>query len=103
MTTTAVDRQAPSISMQGIDVPAAAVNPKEFFAATRRLQITEKTVSSWAGFGNTDTIQMLQTGVLSQLQVHIFGSVTVALPTGTCASTGRWPYDLVRAFRFTAN
>ena len=103
MTTTATDREAPTIALQGIDVPAAAVNPREFFAATRRLQITEKTIASWAGFGNTDTVQMLQTGVLSQLQVHVFGSITVALPTGTCASTARWPYDLVRAFRFTAN
>lgn len=101
--TTATDRQAPTIALQGIEVPAAAVNPREFFAATRRLQITEKTIASWAGFGNTDTVQMLQTGVLSQLQVHVFGNVVVALPTGTCASTARWPYDLVRAFRFTAN
>ena len=103
MPATATARQAPTIALQGIDVPAASINPKEFFAATRRLTITEKTVASWQGFGNTDTIQMLQTGVLSQLQVHVVGSITVTPGGGTVASTARWPYDLVRAFRFTAN
>lgn len=93
---------APTQSLQGIEVPASSVDPRAFFAATRRLTIPQKTFS-YAGLGSTDTISMLQTGILSQLTIHAYGTLTVALPTGTCASTARWPYDLLRAVRFSAN
>lgn len=93
----------PTQLMQGIEVPASSINPAEFFRLTRRLTILEKSIAAFAGLGSTDTIPILQTGVLSGLMVQFTGQVVVALPTGTCATTGRWPYDLVRAFRFTAN
>lgn len=89
--------------MQGIEVPASSVNPAQFFQMTRRLRILEKNLAAFAGLGNTDVIPILQTGVLSGIMVQFSGSLVVALPTGTCATTGRWPYDLAKAVRFTAN
>jgi hypothetical protein len=89
--------------MQGIEVPASSVNPAQFFQLTRRLTILEKSLPAFAGLGSTDTIPILQTGVLSGIMIQFSGQIVIALPTGTAASTGRWPYDMIRALRFTAN
>lgn len=89
--------------MQGIEVPASSVNPAEFFRLTRRLFILEKQLAAFAGLGNTDVIPILQTGVLSGIIVQFSGSLVVTPGTGTVASTGRWPYDLMKGCRFTAN
>jgi hypothetical protein len=94
---------APTQLMQGIEVPTSSINPREFFRLTRRLTILEKNLAAFAGLGSTDTIPILQTGVLSGLLVQFQGTLTVNLAAGTCATTGRWPYDLIRAARFTAN
>jgi hypothetical protein len=94
---------APTQVMQGIEVPTSSVNPAQFFQLTRRLTILEKNIGAYAGLGSTDTIPILQTGVLSGLTVQFQGSLVVTLGGGTCATTGRWPYDLIRAARFTAN
>lgn len=93
----------PTQVMQGIEVPRSSINPAQFFQLTRRLTILEKSLPAFAGLGSTDTIPILQTGILSGVLIQFSGQVVVALPTGTCASTGRWPYDLIRALRFTAN
>lgn len=91
------------LTMQGIQVPASAVNPKAFFAATRRQNQLAKSIASFAGLGGTDLIPILQTGILSHLRVRVFGSVTVAVGTGTVATNYSWPYNLIRQLRFTAN
>lgn len=93
---------APTQVMQGIEVPTSSVNPAQFFQLTRRLTILEKNLGAFAGLGSTDTIPILQTGVLSGLTIQLQGQV-VTSGTGTTATTGRWPYDLIRAARFTAN
>lgn len=100
MTTTA---QAPQVTLQGIVVPASAINPQEFMKRTRRQVFLQKTISASNGLGSTDTITILQTGVLSELLVRLVGSVVVTPNAGTVATNWRWPYDLVRAVRFSAN
>lgn len=94
---------APTQIMQGIEVPTSSVNPQDFFRLTRRLTILEKGLGAFAGLGFTDTIPILQTGVLSGLMLQFNGSLVVTPGTGSVATTGRWPYDLPRAVRFTAN
>jgi hypothetical protein len=89
-------------NLQGIVVPSSSVNAQAFFAATRRLIVPVKT-QAYAGLGNSDNISMLQTGILGGISIKFSGTLTVALPTGTCASTMRWPYDLFKAVRFSAN
>lgn len=88
--------------MQGIAVPASSVRPTDFFARTRRRRQPEAN-RQWAGPGLTDTIELKKTDILAELLVRVVGSVTLANGTGAVASTARWPYDLAKAIRFTAN
>lgn len=93
---------APTQTMQGIEVPTSSVNPGEFFRLTRRQHNAALTQGSYAGLGNTDTIEIRKAGILSNLMVKVTGTVVVVHGTGSAASSGRWPYDLAR-FRFSAN
>jgi hypothetical protein len=92
-----------TLTMQGIAVPASSVNPAEFFRRTRRLRFKNTTASSIQGFGNTDSFTLRQTGIIAALSVKVFGTLTVTLGGGTCASTARWPYDLIKRLRVSAN
>ncbi|MCU1449330.1 MAG: hypothetical protein JWP02_1500 [Acidimicrobiales bacterium] len=94
--------QTPTQVMQGIEVPATSVNPEAFFRATRRLSFQIKG-GAYNGLGNTDNIPVLQVGIISGLTIRFTGVLTVTLGGGTCASTRRWPYDLIRAARVSAN
>ena len=40
---------------------------------------------------------------IAGIMVQFTGSLVVTLGGGTCATTGRWPYDLARAVRMSAN
>jgi hypothetical protein len=99
----AQQRNVPSQVLQGIVVPNAQVDPVEFFRRTRRLTFTASAGQAWNGFGTTNLVQIPQTGIIAGIYVRIFGALTVTLGGGTCATTGRWPYDLVRRFRIAAN
>jgi hypothetical protein len=94
---------APQVNLQGIYVPQSSVNPELFFRLTRRLTVAAKTIGAFAGLGQTDTVTMLQTGILGGISIKFSGNVAVTLGGGTAATTSRWPYDLLRAVRFTAN
>jgi hypothetical protein len=95
--------QAPAnMVMQGTVVPAQSVNAQAFFQGTRRQNLLMRSISTIAGPGFTDLVPILQTGVLSHLRVKIYGNLVVTLPTGTCATTTQWPYNVAR-FRMTAN
>lgn len=93
---------APTQTMQGIEVPASSINPAAFFQLTRRLTVTQRTFT-FGGLGLTDNVAILQTGIISALQVEASGSVVVTAGTGTVATTSKWPYDLLKAARFSAN
>jgi hypothetical protein len=92
----------PMTSMQGIAVPASSVDPKSFFALTRRQTFQEK-ASAYAGLGQTDNMSILQTGIISGLLVKFAGTLTVTPGTGSVASTMRWPYDLLKQVQLSAN
>jgi hypothetical protein len=93
---------APTQVMQGIEVPASSLDPQAFFRLTRRLTITQKTFV-YAGLGLTDNVPILQTGIVSGLNIKFSGSLVTTAATGAVATTARWPYDLIRAARFSAN
>lgn len=93
---------APAQIMQGIEVPAANVNPELFMRLTRRMTFLQKT-TNYAGLGLTDNVKVLQSGILSGLKIRFNGTLTVTAGTGSVATTARWPYDLPRAVRFSAN
>lgn len=91
--------------MQGIQVPATAVNKEAFFAGTRRLMfaMSAATNRAYGGLGTTDSVVTTPTGIVSLLILRVSGSLVVTPGTGSVASTSKWPYDLVRALRVTAN
>lgn len=88
--------------MQGIAVPAESVRPTEFFARTRRHVGLEKG-QNWAGFGGQDVVELKKSDVLGGITIRFTGSLVVTPGTGTSVTTARWPYDLIRQVRFTAN
>jgi len=91
------ERNAPQTYMQGIAVPAEAVNPELFFKLTRRHTMLERSVP-YTG-QSQETFELRKSDVLSSILVRFSGQVTIS---GVVNSTARWPYDLITA-RFTAN
>lgn len=92
-----------TLFMQGQEVPAASLDPEAFFANTRRLLFPMKSVTPIAGLGSSDTVQLKQTGIVSGLEVRVFGTVTFGgTVTGTSLSY-EWPYNIARAIRVSAN
>lgn len=92
-----------SLTFQGIVVPGSSLNPQAFFAGTRRQYVLQKTLGAWQGFGNTDVVDTLRSGILSGYYVKLAGNLVVNIGTGTVATTARWPYYALRAARFQAN
>lgn len=102
MPTETAPSSAPSRYMQGIAVPASSVNPREFFARTRRKTQAESS-KVFAGLGQQDIFELKKTDVIAGLYIRFDGTVTSTPGTGSVATTARWPYDLIRQVRFTAN
>lgn len=88
--------------MQGIAVPSESVRPAEFFARTRRRTFNEGS-QTWNGFGGQNTWELKKSDIIAAAIVRFTGSLVVTPGTGTAASTARWPYDMLKAVRFTAN
>lgn len=101
----AIAQAAPQRYMQGIAVPASSVRPAEFFARTRRHTTLEasRAFGGGVGLGGQDTFELRKSDILAGAYLRFSGTLTIALPTGTAASTARWPYDMIRQLRFTAN
>lgn len=91
------------LSIQGQIAPDVVVDPGTFYQATRRLRYAMRSVASITGLGSTDSVQLRQTGIVAGLEVRVTGTVTFGgTITGTTMSY-RWPYNLVSAFRLSAN
>lgn len=88
--------------MQGIAVPSESVQPAEFFARTRRRTFNEGS-QTWNGFGGQNTWELKKSDIIAAAIIRFSGSLVVTPGTGTVASTARWPYDIPKAVRFTAN
>lgn len=88
--------------MQGIAVPSESVRPAEFFARTRRRTFNESS-QTWNGFGGQNTWELKKSDIIAAAIVRFTGSLVITPGTGTVASTARWPYDMLKAVRFTAN
>jgi hypothetical protein len=104
MTQAVVVQQSPLRKMQGIEVPAESVNPDLFFEETSRHIYPEVMPRGWAGFGTSEQPMLVRrSDILAKLVLRFVGTLTVTLGGGTCATTGRWPYDLAKLVRFNAN
>lgn len=96
-----VERQAPARYMQGIAVPAESVRPQEFFARTRRhINLERQFVYNGQP---QETVELRKSDILSSILIRFSGQVVVTPGAGSVATSARWPYDLLRQVRFTAN
>jgi hypothetical protein len=89
--------------LQGVSAQNVVVNPAAFYPATRRLRFPMKSKSAITGLGSTDSTTLKQTGIISALDIRISGTVVF---TGTITGTimsWRWPLELVKAVRVSAN
>ena len=89
--------------LQGIEVPQESINPAAFFALTRRHMTPEVSNKAYAGLGNTDQVPLRKSDILAEIRVRFTGTLAVNIGTGTAATTAAWPYNLLKAARFTAN
>lgn len=89
--------------IQGVASPDVVVDPTAFYAATRRMRFPMRPLTTIAGLGSTDSTQLRQTGIVGLLEVRVKGTLTFGgTITGTSMSY-EWPFNLVRAFRLSAN
>jgi hypothetical protein len=95
--------QVQPIAMQGIAIPAAVVDKSAFLARTRRHVQQERNISFTLGQSTRDTIALRRSDILSEVTLHITGNLTITPGTGTVGTTAQWPYNLLRAVRFSAN
>ncbi|MEV4557792.1 hypothetical protein AB0K51_12420 [Kitasatospora sp. NPDC049285] len=102
MTAAVTGTTGPVRYMQGIAVPSESVRPPEFFARTRRKTFSEGS-QAWGGFGTQNTWELKKSDIISSAIIRFTGSLVVTPGSGTVASTSRWPYDMLKAVRFTAN
>lgn len=91
---------APMRYMQGIAVPPESVRPPEFFDKTRR-HFQPEAQRNFAGLGQQDVVEIKKSDIVAGIKITFAGTLTI---TGAgVSSTARWPYDLIRQLRFTAN
>lgn len=93
--------EAPPRYMQGVAVPASSVRPQEFFGRTRRHIRSEKTFS-YTGQAQ-EIVELRKADIVSEIAIRFTGKLTTTKGTGTVATTRRWPYDILRAVKLTAN
>jgi hypothetical protein len=93
----------PTLVLQGTEVPNVSVDPESFFKFTRRLRFPMRGVTNISGLGSGDSVPLRATGVVSKLWVRVTGTVTFGGTITGTSTSWMWPYDLVRAFRVSAN
>jgi hypothetical protein len=93
---------APTVMLQGVEVPAQSVQPDLFYALTQRKQAQNK-VGAFAGLGSSDSIKIRQQGIIAGIELRVSGTIVTTPGTGSINTTRRWPYDLVKRVRLNAN
>lgn len=89
--------------LQGVQAQNVTINPEAFYPATRRMKYAMKSPGAIAGLGSTDSTTLKQTGIIAAVDIRIAGQVVFGgTITGTVMSW-RWPYDLARAVKISAN
>jgi hypothetical protein len=101
--TAAPTTTAQEMTVQGILVPKAVVDPKTFFANVRRQRFSELSQTAMAGLGASDPFSLKQSGIVGAIDFQFSGNVVVTPGTGTVSSTPLWPYGLLRRFTLSAN
>src|SRR3954462_833559 len=98
-----LNQSAPLTQLQGVETPPVAVDPNKFYLATRRMKYPMRNLTTFVGFGSTDSVQLRQTGIVAGLEVRATGNITFGGTIAGTSMTYDWPFNLVRAFRLSAN
>jgi hypothetical protein len=101
MARTTLTPSAPLI--QGITSPDVVVDPDSFYAATRRMKYSMRSLTLISGMGTTDMVQLRQSGIVAGLEVRVKGTITFG---GTIAGTSmsyEWPFNIIQEARLSAN
>lgn len=98
---TATLSAAPMI--QGIAAPNVTVDPQKFYAATRRMRFQAKGASAIQGLGSTESVQLNQTGILSAIEVRVYGTIVIGGTLGSPVMSYEWPYNLIQQLKVSAN
>lgn len=93
----------PIATLQGVAAQNVTIAPEQFYPATRRLRFGMKSAGPFAGFGQVDSTTLKQTGIIAGLYVRISGTVTFGGTITGTVMTWRWPYDLIKALKVSAN
>lgn len=93
----------PSAPLQGVEAPNVDVMPESFYAATRRMVFPMRAITPIAGLGSTDSTQLRQTGIVAGLYIRVAGTVTFGGVIAGTVMSWRWPHNLLRAVRVSAN
>jgi hypothetical protein len=103
MTTTTAQSAIGPVAMQGVAIPAAIVDKNLFLARTRRHTQQERKISFTLGTSTQDVIPLRRSDILSEITLHVVGSLTLTKSTGTIATTAEWPYNLFKSLKLNAN
>lgn len=90
-------------TLQGQIVPENAIDGVEFFRRTRRRRAPEAVPGGFAGFGASNFVELKKADIISALHVRFSGTLAITHNTGNVNATFRWPYDLLKSAKFTAN
>lgn len=87
-------------TLQNIPVSPYVTDPATFFQMTSKNILTPRSPAN-PGPGQSTTVQLLQSGVVSKLQITFVGTLTVA--TAAVTTSNKWPYGLLDGFLLSAN
>jgi hypothetical protein len=89
--------------LQGVSAQNVVMDPARFYPATRRLRFPMKSKSAITGLGSTDSTTLKQTGIIAALDVRISGTLVWGGTITGSAMSWRWPLELIKALRVSAN
>lgn len=90
-----------SQTLQTIPAQPFVPDPAQFFAMTSKTVLTPR-VPPIPGPGVPVSLQLLQAGIVSKLQITFVGSMVVATGGATTAAA-KWPYGFLDKVRLSAN
>lgn len=89
--------------VQGVQTPATVVAPEAFAAYTRRMRFAAQSPTPIAGLGTSSQVQLKKTGIISALEVRVYGPVVLGGTIGTTTASYEWPYNLAKGFKVSVN
>jgi hypothetical protein len=91
------------VAMQGVAIPAAIIDKNLFLARTQRHVQQERKISFALGSSTQDVIPLRRSDILSEITLHVVGSLALTKSSGTIATTAEWPYNLFKSIKLNAN